>query len=545
MATDAPVDMPCRQDVIDLFESTAGWEAAVTTTPSLALGWCDCVLDKDKGWAPLHVLAIRAPLGNSGSPGITAALVQKLVARGGRVLAPDAQNRTALHIAATRGVSAAVAALCGVAASRGQLNALLEAVDADDWTALVAAEAQGQIDVARTLRSWGAGRGDAGDAATTTLGECAQPLLDAVLASDVSGLRDAIVTSSNGIADCVVPRDSQGRTLLHFASTAAGHRPPGVGSAIVQLLLEFGANASRCDDIGELPIFAAVRVGESEVAGALLGASPPGVVNVADVRGRTALFAAASRGALACVRLLLLSGALPDIVDDLGLTPLDMAERGGHTEVADVIQTAMADPLGYYAARREGGSNGGGGAVVAMHSSMTSEPETSVTRDSQRPANLQAANSNSSSDRGSDRPGFFGSAGWLEMLATGPAVGLIFTIACCSILLYFYARKRSPVLSLPAPNAAPLPKGLPPTYVAHPPQSSMALARAIETVASPSMPPPPLLGRVAEGEAVVRSASMPCPMMACGESRTLPRAATIAVACSPRPPRRVVVETML
>jgi len=76
-------------------------------------------------------------------------------------------------------------------------------------------------------------------------------------------------------------------------------------------------------------------------AGAAPAQIPP---SAADKAGYTGLFAAAARGDVAQIRVLLAGGQKPDGRDGHGRTPLHVAAYGGHHEAMQVLVAAGADP---------------------------------------------------------------------------------------------------------------------------------------------------------------------------------------------------------
>jgi len=368
-----PADVACRQSVHSLLDDSLSWAQIVQS--SGGIGWYDCVVSRDTGATPLHELASRAsPSHTTVSSGIIAALTQKFVAGGARVLTPNDQNNTALHVAAHHGATAVAVGLCGAAAARGQLPALLAAEDAVGRTAMIVANANGQAGVALVLLRWGASAGGSGGSSSNSPSDgewCQGVLIDAVLKGDPSEVRDVIASPDGGSPDCLIAGQDNGYTLLHYAALSAAHlEEAGAGAAVIQVLLDFGANASRPDEAEELPLMAAARGGERDVVEKLFEAAPSSITAQSGF-GRTALHVAASNGGEAMVRYLLEKGSPVDVVDSFGFTALDLAQRAGYSEVASLISIATADPTGYYAARRE---NPGGTHSQTIFSSSGATP---------------------------------------------------------------------------------------------------------------------------------------------------------------------------
>eukprot|EP00928_Gymnodinium_smaydae_P088953 TRINITY_DN72983_c0_g1_i1.p1 TRINITY_DN72983_c0_g1~~TRINITY_DN72983_c0_g1_i1.p1 ORF type:complete len:691 (+),score=95.78 TRINITY_DN72983_c0_g1_i1:35-2074(+) len=343
-ATAPSPEFECVPSLVSLLDDSSAWEEALLK--HRGLGDCDCIADVDSVSTPLHEVAGRVELDGTGPPpGLVSDFVKKLVRGGARVLASNGRNATALHVAASRGAMAVMSGLCDVATSQQVLAELLAASDVDGRTPLAVANTYGQVAAAKFLLKLGAGRGNSSESNTSK--RCSSRVVDAVLVGDIKALQEM----GDVHANCLLPFEDRGRTLLHLAASAAAHLPAETGSEVVRLLLRLGADASRADEAGEVPLVAAVREDLSDIAGALLGAAPRGVV-AQDVHGRTPLHVAAAVGARACSKRLLQFGASVERRDTLGLTPLALAERGGHFEVMQDVQTAMDDPFGTYRAAR-------------------------------------------------------------------------------------------------------------------------------------------------------------------------------------------------
>ncbi len=114
----------------------------------------------------------------------------------------------------------------------------------------------------------------------------------------------------------------------------------GIGMGIAVRLAEAGADLSRTTNEGTTPWMVAAGLGqvpaETRVTPAqslaavtfLLGRNAP--VNAINDRGRSALHGAAHIRSDVIVQLLFDHGAELDVVDDRGITPLMIAEGGGH-----------------------------------------------------------------------------------------------------------------------------------------------------------------------------------------------------------------------
>ena len=113
--------------------------------------------------------------------------------------------------------------------------------------------------------------------------------------------------------------------------------------AMVELLLEAGADANDADINGHTPLLEAATYGDKEVAEVLLnyGAEP----NVADSEGFTPLYKAAGAFSTSMVQLLLERGALVDGASVNGWTPLRKAAFLGDRDVVKVLLDNGADPF--------------------------------------------------------------------------------------------------------------------------------------------------------------------------------------------------------
>ncbi|XP_063699423.1 poly [ADP-ribose] polymerase tankyrase [Culicoides brevitarsis] len=150
-------------------------------------------------------------------------------------------------------------------------------------------------------------------------------LLEASKAGDIDTVR-RIVQSHPHTVNC---RDLDGRhsSPLHFA---AGYNR----IAVVEYLLENGADVSKADKGGLFPLHNAASYGHYEVTELLIkyGAD----VNVADLWKFTPLHEAAAKGKYDIVKLLLKHGADPTKKNRDLATPLDLVK--GDQDVADLLR---------------------------------------------------------------------------------------------------------------------------------------------------------------------------------------------------------------
>jgi len=194
------------------------------------------------------------------------------------------------------------------AAERGEVNALqmglasgigVDDADPGGWTALLTATRMGQLEVVRFLLGVGA---------------------------------DPTVERTGGF----------GPLHMLIEGARSGLQPDHLG--IVNALLGAGADPNqRTRKGGQTPVRNAAAVGLIPVLRSLLVAG--GEVDLRDKDQATPLFVAADRGAEEAVRVLLEAGADPNLADRYGRTPLHAAALVGSLVVCRVLIEAGADPM--------------------------------------------------------------------------------------------------------------------------------------------------------------------------------------------------------
>lgn len=146
-------------------------------------------------------------------------------------------------------------------------------------------------------------------------------IIEAVLAHDLSGLRDAIDAGED-----INERDRDGRTALHHASIEADR-------IAVELLLNSNADASAEDNNGWTPLHFIPQSHRVDIGELLLRAGA--AVDASDAHGNTPLFRAVfeSRGRGEVIGLLLGAGADKHRKNRHGTSPIDLAERIANFDV--------------------------------------------------------------------------------------------------------------------------------------------------------------------------------------------------------------------
>jgi ankyrin repeat protein len=122
--------------------------------------------------------------------------------------------------------------------------------------------------------------------------------------------------------------DVHGATALFYSATG--------GIAVLERLIQRGADVNLQDRRGRSPLIAAVLMNRIDSAGLLLAAGAD--VNRQDRHGATALFYAADAGFFKLAKLLLERGANPELADDSGITPMQIAADKSFPKIARLLR---------------------------------------------------------------------------------------------------------------------------------------------------------------------------------------------------------------
>lgn len=324
-------------------------------SPSLwGMGSFDCAMD-GAGNTPLHLVASYAA-SDPYREGSLTMLARHIIGAGGRPAAPNFGGETALHIAASECSPGVAAVLLSMSGGAGATD-LVHMVDNAGYTALDGAVGHFCTKAARTLLGYRAPL-----TPDHFLDRCNDVLVSSVIRGRASDLNETLIAYAGNAslpsANCTVPWDRLGRSLLHLAVASADLMSSQERLGVIEVLVEHGANSTAPDGNGEAALAIASRLDRVDVGDLLLRVSPE-AVNATDNQNRTALHAAGMVGARSSTRLLLANGAPADLRDNSGLTALDYAERAGHHRVASAIRNAVEHPPGSFVYQAPAGSSHG------------------------------------------------------------------------------------------------------------------------------------------------------------------------------------------
>ncbi|KAL8592133.1 Poly [ADP-ribose] polymerase tankyrase-2 [Nucella lapillus] len=265
-------------------------------------------------------------------------VVELLVRKGGSLNDKNKDYLTPLHIAADKAHYDVMDVLL-------KHGAKVNALDSLGQTALHRVAQQGNMQACRLLMSYAIDPSivshqgyTAAQLATDNIQKLLQEdppvggtdidlqLLEAAKAGDMELVKKLVTTNVHAV-NC---RDVDGRhsTPLHFA---AGYNRV----AVVEYLLEHGADVHAKDKGGLVPLHNACSYGHYEVTELLI--KHGACVNVADLWKFTPLHEAASKGKFEICKLLLKHGADANKKNRDGHTPLDLVKEGDQ-DVADLLR---------------------------------------------------------------------------------------------------------------------------------------------------------------------------------------------------------------
>ncbi|KAG4914023.1 hypothetical protein JHK86_054456 [Glycine max] len=220
----------------------------------------------------------------------------------------DANKRGALHFAAREGQTSVCEYLLT------DLKLSVDSQDDDGETALIHAARQGHTATAKYLIDHGADPTVASNLGATALHHSA-------------GIGDAELLKyllSRGVNPDL---ESDAGTPLVWA---AGHAQP----AAVSVLLEHGANPHAETDDGITPLLSAVAAGSLACLELLIQAGAKANISAG---GATPLHIAADNGSLELLNCLLKVGADPDVSDEDGVKPIQVAAARGYPKAVEIL----------------------------------------------------------------------------------------------------------------------------------------------------------------------------------------------------------------
>lgn len=164
---------------------------------------------------------------------------------------------------------------------------------------------------------------------------------NAVDGSGRTPLMRAVEYGHREVAEVLVARKARVNTVADGYRTALGIAIDRGDAEIAELLHSHRAHVSFTDDQTALALISQCYLGHNQMVDWLVknGVDP----NFAR-KGTTALIAAASENDAELVRILVASGADPNLEPDHGMLPLHLAARRGNIEVVEALLDLGADP---------------------------------------------------------------------------------------------------------------------------------------------------------------------------------------------------------
>ena len=140
-----------------------------------------------------------------------------------------------------------------------------------------------------------------------------------------------------GILQCLLKHGADPNQALFNGITALMHATRSNDTTILKVLMDGGADPNAVANDGTTAFKAAVASGQLNSAKFLINRG--GRTDGLDINtGRTPLHFAVLRGEAPLVEVVLPVTSDPNIIDSAGMTPLDIANRYGHTRIAEFLQ---------------------------------------------------------------------------------------------------------------------------------------------------------------------------------------------------------------
>ena len=198
-------------------------------------------------------------------------------------------------------------------------------------------------------------------AAAAATAEAEPAIVDAAMNGDLKTVRTLVRQVDVDAAQ------QDGMTALLWAVQRRDH-------AMIDVLLEAGANHGLTNRTGASPLYLAATNGDANAIARLLEAGEDANA-VLTAEGETVLMLAAHTGNAAAVKLLLERGAAPNTQQVRGQTALMWAAAEGHAEVVELLLAGGADPALSSAASTKQERRPPGGMTALMFASRQGQLE--------------------------------------------------------------------------------------------------------------------------------------------------------------------------